>query len=336
MASHTSQPKLTFFAELPPAELAAVLQAECAGQTVLDVLARRGAGVAVAMLDLSAERAQSMRLLQQCGVAVTAWLVLPEHDGYWLTADNADLAHARWHEVQRWAVQHGVILAGVGLDIESPHDDAVALARTPVRALVQLAGKRRPDVVVHTATSAYQALVDEVQQAGLFCETYQFPFAADERDAGSLLLQRTLGTVDIRGDREVRMLYRSVLPAPWGETLIDAYGPGADGIAVGITGGGVASLQASFAHRELTQAQVLADLRRAARYSDQLYVFSLEGCVARGYLAEICEADLRAHHAPAPLRHVAGLLRKSLRAALQTGEALRPWVHAWRRRRPQP
>lgn len=335
MASHKPQPSLTFFAELAPAELAAVLRAPCGDRMVVEGLAERGAAVAVAMLDLSPQRAESMRLLQQHGVATTAWLVLPEHHGYWLTADNAHLAHARWLEVRRWAADHGVVLAGIGLDIESPHDDAVALARTPVRALVQLAAKRRPDTAVHNATSAYQALVDDVQQAGLQCETYQFPFAADERDAGSLLLQRTLGTVDIRGDREVRMLYRSVLPAPWGETLIDAYGPGADGIAVGITGGGVASLQASFAHRELTRSQVLADLRRAARYCDQLYVFSLEGCVARGYLAEVCQADLRAHHAPAPLRHVAGLLRKTLRTALQTGEALRPLVHALRRRRPQ-
>jgi hypothetical protein len=33
---------------------------------------------------------------------------------------------------------------------------------------------------------------------------------------------------------------------------------------------------------------------------------------------------------------VASLLRKSLRTALQAGEAVRPWVHAWRLRRPRP
>ena len=93
----------------------------------------------------------------------------------------------------------------------------------------------------------------------------------------------------------------------------------------------MASLQPSFAHRELTEAQTLADLRRAARYTDSLYVFSLEGCVWRGYLPAVCEADLRCSHAPAPLRHVASLGRHGLRTALQLGDRVRPWVHALRR-----
>lgn len=330
------RPRLTFFAELPAAALAAVLASRHGPRSALDLLADRQAGLAVAMLDLSDQRAALMRRAAQRGVAVTAWLVLPEHHGYWLTADNAHLAHDRWREVRDWAAHHQIALAAIGLDIEAPHDDSVALVRTPIRALLQLAARRRPDGDVRAAAAAYQALVDEVRGAGLRCETYQFPFAVDERQAGSVLLQRTLGTVDVAGDTEVRMLYRSALPRPWGETLIDAYGPGADGIAVGITGGGVASLQPSFAHRELTERQVLADLRRAARYTDNLYVFSLEGCVQRGYLQAVCEADLRANHAPAPLRHVAGLARHGLRTALQLGEQARPWVHAARRWRNTP
>ena len=67
-------------------------------------------------------------------------------------------------------------------------------------------------------------------------ENYQFPLIADERRAGSTVLQR-LALVDVATDREVWMLYSSFLRA-LGPGLIWAYSPEATAVAVGTTGGG--------------------------------------------------------------------------------------------------
>ena len=77
--------------------------------------------------------------------------------------------------------------------------------------------------------------MEQIHADGWQAENYQFPLIADERQAGSALLQR-LALVDAATDCEVWMLYSSFL-RPLGPGLIWAYGPQAQAIAVGTTGG---------------------------------------------------------------------------------------------------
>jgi len=281
-------PRLTFFVELAAPALTTLL----ATPGVLGDLQRAQAGVAMAILDLSPERAEAVRALTQHGIAVTAWLVLDRDDGYWLTVDNAALAARRYSEVRAWAQQKSLHFHGIGLDIEAPERDLVALNDKPLRTLFSLVARRRGRWAVHGALHAYHDLVARIRADGLFCETYQFPLVLDERRANSTLLQRVFGFADVQADREVLMLYRSVLPRPWGRFLVDAYGAEAGGIAVGITGGGVDSLRAAFEDRLLDFAGLCQDLGRAMHYGKPLYVFSLEGCVEAGFLTKLCDFTL--------------------------------------------
>jgi hypothetical protein len=291
--------QLTFFCELPGDRLRALF----ADPALTALLAEHGCGVAMALIDLSAERAEVVRALTAAGVPVTAWLVLDELDGYWLSLDNVQLARDRWRQIRDWAQVQRLQFARVGLDIEAPHDDAVGLVEAPFLTLARLIWLRRTRRQWRDAMADLHRLVAEVRADAVEIETYQFPIIADERAARSTLLQRVLGIADVRVDREVLMLYRSTLPAPWGETLIDAYGDRAEAIAIGITGGGVAALEATFAPRQLDLQATLDELARARRHTERLYVFSLEGCVEQGWLAELLRAEL-----PQPLA-VPGLLR---------------------------
>lgn len=293
---------LTFFCELPSARL----QTLFADPELIPLLAAHGCGVAMALIDLSAERAGIVRALTDAGVPVTAWLVLDELDGYWLTLDNVQLARDRWRQIRAWAQRERLQFARIGLDIEAPHDDAVGLVEAPLLTIARLVWLRRTRQQWREAMADLHRLVREIREDSGEIETYQFPFIADERAARSTLLQRVLGVADVRVDREVLMLYRSALPAPWGDTLIDAYGARAQAIAVGITGGGVAALEANFAPRQLDLQATLDELARARRHTRQLYVFSLEGCVTQGWLAELLRAEL-----PKPLS-AQGLARTRL------------------------
>ena len=279
--------QLTFFCELSSERL----QALFADPALIPLLAEHGCGVAMALIDLSPERAAVVRDLNAAGVPVTAWLVLDEMDGYWLTLDNVQLARDRWRQIRAWLRQYDLKFACVGLDIEAPHDDAVALLDTPFLTLARLTWLRRTRQEWRAALADLQALVAEIRADVPEIETYQFPFIADERAARSTLLQRVLGIVDLRADREVLMLYRSTLPDPWGASLIDAYGHQAEAIAIGITGGGVVALEGTFAPRQLDLGATLDELARARRHTQRLYVFSLEGCIAQGWLADLLRAE---------------------------------------------
>lgn len=318
-------PHLSFFAEVGDAELDDLLT-----PAVLRTLERRGAALVVGLLDLSDRRAATLARAQQAGVTISAWLLLDHADGYWLTLDNAAAALRRWREVHAWMLRHQLQFRRVGLDIEVPHPHAVALVQRPLATSVAWVRQRRSAEQLHRGQDAYAALIQEIQAAGIEVETYQIPLVADERRAGTTILRRASGIVDVRADREVLMLYRSAVPALMADGLIHAYGRDAGAIAVGITGGGVRSLQPQFASRELDLAALQRELRAAALYSDHLYVFSLEGCVQRAALEAICDTQLR-DAAPSTRARLGHLPAVGVRAALQTLLRLETAIHASRR-----
>lgn len=280
---------LTFFSELAGDSLYALLQRP----ELLPGLKRLNAGVALAMIDLSPARLAALRCLSEADVPVHAWLVLSEDEGYWLTADNASLASNRYREVHAWIQEHELPIRTLGLDVETPHQDSVALLEMGRQALWSLISRRRTSQTIAEANRAYAQLVREIQGDGYEVESYQFPLILDERSARTDLLQRIFGMVDIRVQREVIMLYQSLLPPFLGELLIDAYGGDSQAIGVGLTGGGVGFVQKVFGRQNLDLEALCVALVRASRYSEDLYIFSLEGCVDAGYFEAFSRGDWR-------------------------------------------
>jgi hypothetical protein len=108
------RPRITFFCDL---ELEA-LQRLFADTAVIDDLLRLQAGVRLALLDLSPERADVVRRLNDAGIPVIAGLLLPRERGLFLTMENAPQVVARYTDFQAWTARNGLRWAGVGLDIE--------------------------------------------------------------------------------------------------------------------------------------------------------------------------------------------------------------------------
>jgi len=302
--------RLTFFNELPSSQLVALF----ADGKVADFLVAGGYALAMGMIDLTDDRARIVRDLEERGVPVTAWLLLPFEQGYWLNADNAELAISRYRETIAWATSANLQLHRIGLDIEFPHADSVALLQRPGPTLWRLLRQRRARGVVAAAERRYGELVDEIRAGGRSVETYQFPFIVDERRTGSSLLRRVFGILDISADVEVLMLYDTYL----GESLSRSYFGEADGIALGVTGGGVNAKDPRERRRLLTWERLARQWLAAGSCSEFLYVFSLEGCVWNHLLPRFAELDARcpipATIAPTgPGRRRRALLRAILR-----------------------
>lgn len=264
------RPSLSFFNEQDSPALAATFTAP-----VFTTLSLLRAGVAMGMRDLTDARADVVRRLNEAQVPVTAWVLLPREQGYFATHTNAPHIEAAVDRVRAWAATHRLTLKGIGLDFEPDIADLDALLERPTRTLGRWLFRRGRGPLVVEAQRRYQALVDRLRADGLEVETYQFPVIVDDRRAGSRFWQRTLGALSLEADREVVMLYTSLMGAA-GPGLLAHYASSCRAVAVGSTGGGIDPFP------KLSWHELERDLVVAARHATHVYVFSLEGCVEQG------------------------------------------------------
>jgi hypothetical protein len=263
--------------------------------------------------DLSDQRAEVIRELNEAGVPLVGIPLFPEDEGYYFKVGNADRAQDRYDRWKAWSSEHELGWDWVGLDIEPDAAFYRQIMDAPCRLPRLLVPRLRDRETPRRARERYGALIDRIHEDGWQVENYQFPLIADERRTGATLLQRSLGLVDVRTDREVWMLYTSFLRT-LGPGLLWSYGPAAGAIAVGSTGGGP-DIEGHPQMPALSWEEFARDLRLARRFTDQIYVHSLEGCVWQGFLTRMRSFDWDGA-GPPTARWAAGALRGSLQVAL--------------------
>ena len=278
------RPRLTFFCELEPDPLEALFQ-----HGLIDDLLEMKACLSLGILDLSQERAEVVRRLNQAGVPVTAWLLLPKDQGYWLNPDNYVQAAERYDAFRAWSDKFGLVWDGIGLDFEPDIHEMELLAGDRWRLLPRLVRHAFNRGRLKAARLAYQELVERMHADGYPVESYQIFLIADDRQVHSTLLQRLMSMVDVKVDKEVWMLYTSFFRhsvgsegIPLGLGVLWNYAPEAQAIGLGSTGGGVDLTHGDL--QPLTWDELSRDLRLAWSWTDNLYIFSLEGCVRQGFL----------------------------------------------------
>jgi len=282
------RPDIVFFCELGPLALAELFDTP----GLIDELADEGYGVSLAILDFSAQRAAVARNLQKRGVRVVAWLLLPVEAGYWFNLQNYPQAIARYGEFREWVAREQLAFDAVGLDFEPSLAELHAARQRGPLSLFDRAMLAQNNALYPAARQAYLDLAAQIRHDGYELHTYQYPLIVDDRRAGTTLLQRTFDIVDVPADQEVLMLYTSTVFGNRFPDLASAYMKSyaelADGIAVGVTGGGVViDPLTGMQSPRMTLAQFHRDLRIAAQYTDVVHIFSLEGCVERGWLPEL-------------------------------------------------
>jgi hypothetical protein len=273
------KPDLTFFCELETAPLLALFSLPD-----MVTLADLEASVSLGILDLSSERAELVRRLNKAKIPLIAWLLLPKEQGYWFNLDNADQACERYEAFKSWTDENGLVWERIGLDIEPDIRLFEQLSQNKWRVFPTMATKLFDRRRFIKARETYRNLVRQIRTDGYKVDSYQFPLIVDERAAGSTLIQRLGGIVDLQVDREVLMLYSSFL-RPKGPGVIWSYGRQAGSIAIGSTGGGVEV--GSLNHRALSWEELARDLRLAWVFTHDIHIFSLEGCVKEGYLTRL-------------------------------------------------
>lgn len=281
----TSPPQLVFACDRQTSELKSLFTPE-----LIADLRQLKVGVALSTADFTPERAQLVRTLNNAGIPVIAWLVLPPEQGYYVNASNARQTTARFEEFDRWTAINGLRWQAIGLDIEPTLSEFSTVKGSKWRVLSLILRRAFDSGHVRQARESYAALIREMQTRGYYVQTYQLMFLADERRSHSTVLERIFGIVDVRGNDEVLMLYSSFNHAA-GAGILWEYGPDAQSIAVGSTAtSGDKAADAKFP--PLDWDEFSRDLLVARHFSSGMVgVYSLDGCVRQGFIARLKTLD---------------------------------------------
>ena len=313
-----THPPLTFACELDSPDLVRLFDQE----GLLETLQVLSAGVALGIRDLSAERAGVVRKLIAAGIPVTAWLLLPEEQGYWFNLDNYPYAERRYFEFLDWSQTYGLSWQRIGLDIEPDIGFLQEFKKSPLAGLQRFVGSLRNRSSLRLDRNRYLSLVHQIQSDGFAVESYQLPYILDARRTQSSLLQRLTGVIDLPVDHEVLMLYSS-FERPFGPALLAVYGQSAQAVGIGSTGGGV-DLEGVADTRPMSWAEFEQDLLHARQLGKDIFIFSLEGCVRQGFLEKLKTFDWQKKSGAANYRTSVNLVRQALDGFLWL--TARPWM----------
>jgi hypothetical protein len=261
------------------------MQSLFANTDVIADLKNLHAGLVVAISDVRPERAGIVRRLNQAGIPVIAGLTISTGQGFYFNADNARQAAAEFSAFDAWSRNQGLRWDGVGLDIEPNFAELATLKSHPWQLFTTLLWRAVDLQRMRRAKRAYSALIATLRTRGYFVQAYQLPYLPIERKAQSSLLDRLLGTVDVRVDQEVLMLYTSYA-GPVGAAIIWKLGPDAQAIAICCTGGDPDANSAV-----LNWDRFSRDLIVAGHFSHLIGVYDLEGCVRQGFLSRLKTID---------------------------------------------
>lgn len=290
-------PSLIFTTTLPGHELLALLERPGVCAHLHDMRA----GVAIGLGVLDADTAQAARVLLAADIPTVAWLMLPPESGYALGLRNYPQASEYYHAFQHWARAEDLHFSAIGLEIVAPPDVA-RLEDLTTRHIIERLWLGRENALYEPARNAFVELFAAIRQDGYEVHTYQLPVIADDRRAGTTLIQRSLDIVDLPADVEV-LLCSSNVPFRWlrhdlGGALIASYGPAADAIGIG----GIDDEIDDGERNSLPWHAIERDLLLANEYTDTVYVESLEGCVQRDLLPLIARLPWGAPVKPGRLR----------------------------------
>jgi len=276
------KPKISFFCELQGKEFNEVF----ADSVLVQELVKMQASLRIGLHDFSPERTLTIQKLNQAGIPVIAWLLLPEEDGYWFNMYNGAKAEKRYTDFKIWTANNHLKWAGIGIDLEPDMNDAKLAISHPWK-LAWKAYKRLYDTnSLIAGKMIYQQLISKMKSDGYVVESYILPYIYEERTVKTTSLQKLLGIVDIETEKEIPMLYTSMLDNP---AIIPVYHKDKMPVALGSTGGGV--VIEGIELKAISWDKLERDILIASKLTDEIHIFCLETSVKKDFLSKIESID---------------------------------------------
>lgn len=173
----------------------------------------RGWGVAIAMIELDRETGQLLKNISQKfpNLAISAWIVVDDKDGYWTNRFNVCETRAKVEKVKAWANRFDIPIEALGFDLEPPLQLALTIPRKDLKGLISQIlliqrGRIRQIVAGYSPEQDMQDLLKQLKGESVTTHSYEMP---------QPLSTRFLGVLSNKGfDTRVTMVYSTQgLPA---------------------------------------------------------------------------------------------------------------------------
>ena len=171
-----AKPTFSFFNEMK----SPALQQLFSDTTLIPTLVAMKAEIRMGIMDCTPERAEIIRQLNHAGIPVVAWLLLPEEEGYWFYSGNGDTAIRRYREIKQWADSNGLVLSGIGIDLEFDMKDILMLKSNPLKAVGKMYSRLYDSSPLEEGKTKYNELLQIIKSDGFRVESYVIPFIKDE------------------------------------------------------------------------------------------------------------------------------------------------------------
>lgn len=176
-------------------------------------LEERSWGIALAIIEINPETAQIIKSINQDfpNLPITAWIVLPDSEGYWTNQFNVPQTRQKVEEVKGWANFFDLSFEAIAFDLESPLELVKAFANHDIKKILhQLKQIRRLQrehkLLGYQPKAEMEDLVRSLRREKIMTHSYEMPGFL------SLPLFGVLQTKDF--DIRVTMVYSSQgLPA---------------------------------------------------------------------------------------------------------------------------
>lgn len=290
-----SNPKISFFNELESKELKILFS----DSTLIPSLKKMNAEIRMGILDLTPDRAEIIRRLNENGITVIAWLLLPKEEGYWFHSGNWQRASERYDEIKNWAKENQLIFNGIGIDIEIDYQDAELYKNHKFKFLKKVVGRLYNKEDYEYSKNMYNNLIERIRTDGYSIESYYIPFVKDETENGRTALQQATGIMDLTTDKDIPMLYSSFIGNPYGLLKVAAIDKNLKYVAIGSTGGGIDPTLPSMTWEDLSH-----DLRLVSKTVEEIHIFCLEASVEKGFIPKLIDFDFDAQVTAQPEQEV--------------------------------
>ena len=282
ISGYGAKPKISFYCELPGTEFIELFT----DSTLINELVEMKVALRIGLHDFSPGRTSTIQKLNQAGIPLFAWLLLPEEDGYWFNMQNGAKAEKRYADFRNWTIENHLKWEGIGLDLEPDMNDGKLAFSHPWKLVWKVYKRLYDNKSLKAGKELYQNLIARMKADGYMVESYIIPFIYEERTRKTTSVQKLMGIVDIETDKEIPMLYTSAMGNPG---IIPIYHRGKMPVALGSTGGGVKVEGIQLA--SLSWDKLERDLLIASKLTDEIHIFCLEASAQKGFIAKIKNLD---------------------------------------------
>jgi len=278
-----ARPLLSFFSDSDPA----TFQALISRPQIKDILLEMGAELRMGIDDFSEERAENIRLLNEAGIPVYAWIRAPKAQSFTFRIDNASTLLKRYQSFKSWSDSHGLQWSGIGIDLRPAPEELQQWAEQPMLSAWNAYVNLFEQEELQLALPLFQEFKEAVHKDGYVLESYVLPFSLDENPEEAKALQYMGQILNVETDRIIPLCHTN-MPYVYPASILD-YGARARRVGLGSTSN--ESFDGLMTQEALDWESLSRDLRLAHDVCQEIHLSSLESIAANGWLEALADFD---------------------------------------------